>query len=50
MTGIAVLVQIVREMRRVPDHHVLVEYTLSVYKGAQVGRMGEEPEVELPLA
>src|SRR5687767_1142333 len=60
MTGIAVLVQIVREMRRVPDHDVLVEDALPVDKGAQVGwsillwlsclaRGGGSPIVDLSL-
>jgi hypothetical protein len=31
------LVKIMREMRRVPDHHVLVEGTLSVDEAADVG-------------
>ena len=31
------LVNIVREMRRIPDHHVLVEDTLSVDEAAEIG-------------
>ena len=39
MAGMAVLlVQIVDEMRRVPDHHVLVGDALSVDEAAEISR------------
>jgi hypothetical protein len=38
MAGMAVLlVKVVGEMRRVPDHHVLVEDALSVDEATEVG-------------